>query len=206
MVYSLCLSHTQSCRCIFTVPLDPSHPLSRLQDIIEEVEAVVILTSAEKSGIFSSELQEKVLIVNPEFIESLPQPEERHQAHISGRNVVYAIYTSGSTGIPKGVIIEPSACSTNALECAKAFHITENSRVLNFASYSFDVSIQEMFMTLLAEGCMCICSDADRLNNISKVIRDMRVTWIRLTPSFARTLFNENLPTLETLVLAGKGL
>ncbi|KAH8811529.1 hypothetical protein F5884DRAFT_876794 [Xylogone sp. PMI_703] len=188
------------------VPLDPAHPLSRLQDIIEEVEAVVILTSTGKSSIFSGRLQEKILVVNQGFIEKLPQQERRRQANVSGKNVVYAIYTSGSTGHPKGVLIEHSSCSTNALECAKAFHITENSRVLNFASYSFDVSIQEMFMTLLVGGCMCICSDEDRLNNISRVIRDRRITWISLTPSFARTLFNENFPKLETIVLAGEGL
>jgi amino acid adenylation domain-containing protein len=186
------------------VLMDPSHPVNRLRAVGEDVEATVVLSSHETKHVFADMPGTKVFIVNRESIEGLTDTTERVCSGVTPENAVYVIYTSGSTGNPKGAIIEHQAYSTSALECANALHIDDSSRVIQFASYSFDVSIQEILATLIVGGCICVPSDFDRFNNIQQVIRDMGVTWMNPTPSLARTLAAEYIPSVETMVLGGE--
>lgn len=86
----------------------------------------------------------------------------------------------------------------------KALHLDAGCRVLQFASYNFDVGIVDIVDTLIHGACLCIPSEHDRRNNIVDVMNSMQVTWADLTPSFARTFSPEDVPTLQTLVLAGE--
>jgi acyl carrier protein len=85
-----------------------------------------------------------------------------------------------------------------------ALHLDSGCHVLQFASYSFDVSIVDIVDTLTHGACLCIPSEYDRVNNIVEVMNKMRVTWADLTPSFAGTFTAAAVPTLQTLVLAGE--
>jgi non-ribosomal peptide synthetase component F len=85
-----------------------------------------------------------------------------------------------------------------------ALHLGSGCRVLQFASYSFDVSIVDIVDTLTHSACLCIPSEYNRVNNIVEVMNKMRVTWADLTPSFAGTFTAADVPTLQTLVLAGE--
>lgn len=84
----------------------------------------------------------------------------------------------------------------------KALHLDDGCRVLQFASYNFDVSIVDIVDTLIHGACLCIPSEYDRSNNIVDVMKTMRVTWADLTPSFAGTFTAEDVPALQTLILA----
>jgi non-ribosomal peptide synthetase component F/aryl carrier-like protein len=78
--------------------------------------------------------------------------------------------------------------------------------VLDFASYAFDVSIDCMLCTLAAGGCICVPSESARLNDLSGSIRDMRVNMAHMTPSVARVLESDILPSLEVLGLGGEAV
>jgi len=80
------------------------------------------------------------------------------------------------------------------------------SRVLQFASYTFDASLLEILTTLTIGGTVCVPSDEDRLNNIARVINEKRVTWTLLTPSFVQLIQPSEIPTLRTLVLGGEAM
>lgn len=86
----------------------------------------------------------------------------------------------------------------------KALHLDARCRVLQFASYNFDVSIVDMVDTLIHGACLCIPSEADRRENVVHAINRMQVNWADLTPSFSETFSPEDVPTLQTLVLAGE--
>ena len=86
----------------------------------------------------------------------------------------------------------------------KALYLDARCRVLQFASYSFDVSIVDIVDTLIHGACLCIPSDHDRRHNIVGAMNAMQVTWADLTPSYAATLGPQDVPTLRTLVLAGE--
>ncbi|RFU73550.1 nonribosomal peptide synthase [Trichoderma arundinaceum] len=186
------------------VSMDPSHPVNRLETIINDVEAMVILSSEKTSKIFSESIKEKILIVDAPTIDSFPEGNAALETGVTLQNAVYVIFTSGSTGNPKGAIIEHRAYSSSAVECARELHIHSESRVLQFASYSFDVSIQEILATLIVGGCICVPDEIDRLNDISRLINELEVTWMNPTPSFARMITAESIPNVETMVLGGE--
>ncbi len=118
--------------------------------------------------------------------------------------LMYIIFTSGSTGTSKGVKISHQTYTSSAIPRAKAVGYTEESRVLDFASYAFDVSIDSMLLTLGNGGCLCIPSDEDRLNDINGVIRQMRVNYAGITPSVARILDADVIASLSGLGLGGE--
>lgn len=84
--------------------------------------------------------------------------------------------------------------------------IEPTSRVLQFASYTFDASLVEILTTLMVGGCVCVPNDFDRMNKITTVINQMKVDVALLTPSFAQLIQPSDVPHLRTLILAGEAM
>jgi non-ribosomal peptide synthetase component F/aryl carrier-like protein/NRPS condensation-like uncharacterized protein len=111
-----------------------------------------------------------------------------------------------NTGTPKGVKISHESYTSSAFPRSQAVGYTSTSRVLDFASYAFDVSIDSMFLTFMRGGTLCIPSDEDRMNDINKVIREMRVNYAGLTPTVARVLDENLIASLDALGLGGEAV
>nr|POF14188.1 nonribosomal peptide synthetase easa [Quercus suber] len=188
------------------VPMDPSHPGRRHQAIVKEVDARIMLVSrstasicrglvehtVELSETLMAQLQDSIVPVEPPPLQSSP------------RNAAFVIFTSGSTGLPKSIVIEHSALCTSVASQGKVFGIDQEARVLQFSSYVFDVSIAEIFTTLVFGGAVCVPAESQRLQNIAEFITSTRVNVAMLTPSFANTFTPTEVPTLRTLVLGGE--
>ena len=108
--------------------------------------------------------------------------------------------------ILRGTIVQHAAFCSSAAAHAPALRMQSTSRVLQFASYTFDASVMEILTTLSLGGTVCVPSDEDRLNNIAEVIRSMNVTWTLLTPSVIQLIQPSSIPSLRTLVLGGEAL
>jgi non-ribosomal peptide synthetase component F len=67
---------------------------------------------------------------------------EREDAHPG--DVAFVLYTSGSTGSPKGVLLEHRGLVNLARAAIGAFELSPADRVLQFASLSFDISLEEL--------------------------------------------------------------
>ena len=80
------------------------------------------------------------------------------------------------------------------------------SRVLQFASYTFDASLLEILTALTIGATVVVPSEEDRMNNITKIINEMNVTWTLLTPSFIQLIQPSQVPMLRTLVLGGEAM
>ncbi|KAL2022217.1 hypothetical protein VTK56DRAFT_5827 [Thermocarpiscus australiensis] len=188
------------------VPLDPSQPLDRLQSIINTLDAKVILTSAAHADLLvSCHRVKNFVVVSQAAMDRLPAhggPAVNPQT--SPSSACYAIFTSGSTGTPKGVVWEHSTLCTSMTEHGAAFNYSTKSRVLQFSSHTFDVSVSELLTTLVFGGCVCIPDDFTRLNGIYRFMNEKRVNWTFFAPSFARLMDPATVPGLTTIVLGGE--
>lgn len=190
------------------VLMDPTLPLARLQNMAKQVGAKVMLTSREQHDLSTSIIPNgKHIVVDADKfncssnLQSLPE-----LAPVPSSALMYIIFTSGSTGTPKGVKISHETYTSSAIPRAEAVGYADDSRVLDFASYAFDVSIDSMLLTLGNGGCLCIPSDEDRMNDINAVIRRMQVNYAGLTPSVARILDPDVIASLSGLGLGGEAV
>ncbi|KAK0630903.1 hypothetical protein B0T17DRAFT_234637 [Bombardia bombarda] len=186
---------------VFTF-LDPSHPPGVLRDIVRHTNADIILSSA--SGLAICEGILPVFEVSLRSLQVLPRLFDPPQGSVEPSNLLYIVFTSGTTGKPKGICVEHSSYLSSALQFANVTGIGPSSRVLQFASYSFDASILENFTTLISGGCVCIPDDESRGKGIAHILNEFHVNWAFLTPSLAKLVSPNAVPNLKTLLLAGE--
>src|SRR5690606_33111090 len=96
----------------------------------------------------------------------------------------YIIYTSGSTGQPKGVMIEHRSVVNHQNAVSEIFDLTPHDRVLQFASVSFDASVEEIFPTLLSGATLVLETKDELLSNFVDVIEREKITVLNLPTAF----------------------
>ncbi|GKZ27726.1 nonribosomal peptide synthase, partial [Aspergillus brasiliensis] len=185
------------------VPLDSRAPHHRLQTIVSDTKARVILCSSEFQH-SASAIVSAVVVVDAVLADR--EHPRSHQLQDPSRpsDPAFVIFTSGSTGTPKGSILEHGSLSTSALSLQPVLNMHSGSRVLHFASYTFDVSIEEVCFTLMHGACICVVSEAERMDDLGSAMRRLGVTWAELTPTVAAMISPGDVPSLQTLVVRGE--
>ncbi|KAJ5612606.1 hypothetical protein N7510_005800 [Penicillium lagena] len=190
------------------VLLDASQPEDRLKGICHDVNAKILIASSEKTAM-AAKLAPRAVTVNATHLAAWKineHPDGEFIASVTPNSALYVVFTSGSTGRPKGVVMEHSAFCTSALTTGLAFGLNRKSRVLQFSSYAWDASITDHLVTLILGGCVCIPSDSQRKGDLSSLVDDLQCTWVGTTPSVARLLDPERVPSLQVLALGGEAL
>ena len=186
------------------VNIDPKQPKARSKGILEDVGAKVVLTSRKNAGMWNGEYD--VLTVDEDAIHRLPEKGSAPSTPVGPRNTLYLIFTSGSTGKPKGCVVEHESFLTAAAQQREYGNLRGSSRLLQMTSYSFDVSMLEIFTALTAGACICVPGEEDVVKGIVSVINQYRISWTFMTPSVARVVAPKDVPTLRTLALGGEAL
>lgn len=133
------------------LPLDPASPPERLQFMLTDSQAVVLLTSHHSPfTIHHSSLTICCLDIDSSTIVTYP-PTPPHTP-VTPDNLAYVIYTSGSTGQPKGVQITHANVARLFTATEAWFHFDQHDTWALFHSYAFDFSVWEMWGALLYGG------------------------------------------------------
>src|SRR6185436_8643663 len=137
------------------VPLDPSYPQGRLDFMLRDSKPrVLITTAALQDQLPASPILWRTPVVDmteAEQWQSLPEDGlDPASFGLQSTHLAYVIYTSGSTGVPKGVMATHRGLCNLAQAQIAGFGVTPDSRVVQFASFSFDACISEVMMALLS--------------------------------------------------------
>ncbi|MBT5900534.1 MAG: amino acid adenylation domain-containing protein [Opitutaceae bacterium] len=194
------------------LPLDPGYPADRLEFMMEDSGAPVVITHQESRGklTFPAGVMELDLDRVAEELKAHPATPPR--SDVSGENLSYIIYTSGSTGKPKGTTLGHAAMC-NLIRWHHDTLLT-GARGLFFASLSFDVSFHDTFAVLGSGGELHIASELMRGDSavlvdylesarIEKVILPV-VVWQQLAADYGDR--PERFASLRELITTGEAL
>ncbi len=188
------------------VPLDPSYPEERIEFMVADAGLSILLTQEHLRDRIPGRPGLNILCLDGDWLANAKLSHENPEVPVTPENLAYAIYTSGSTGQPKGVLLHHRGLSNLALAQAGAFAVSTDSRVLQFASFSFDATVSEIFKTLLSGATLCMAT-AESLMPVTpllQLLREQRITMVTLPPSLLSVLPTDDLPNLRTLISAGE--
>ena len=135
------------------VPLDPDYPSERLSHILQDSQAPILITQPELLEIVG-ETDAEVLHLEPGW-EILERENSENLPPLAGpENLAYVIYTSGSTGKPRGVQLTHRGLVNHGAAAIALYGLSSSDRMLQFASISFDIALEEIFPTWFAGGCV----------------------------------------------------
>ena len=139
------------------VPLDPAAPARRLEFIVRDSGAKVVLVGGETRGRLESAADIELDIESPVVTrgDGSQVPLDLPEAS----SVAYVIYTSGSTGEPKGVCVPHGALANHLAATLELYALGPRDKVLQFASLAFDVCLEEILPTLAAGATLVLRSD-----------------------------------------------
>ncbi|KAF5003817.1 hypothetical protein F66182_16095, partial [Fusarium sp. NRRL 66182] len=188
------------------VPLSPENPVERNTFMVQDVRATCIVTETEHASFFDSDATNIPLIL-VDTAKLYNYSSEKPRVDISPADLAYIIYTSGSTGHPKGVMVSHRSCVA-AMRSIIDFEKRQDKQTkhLQFSNFIFDASVYDIFATLHSGGTLCIASTERILSDLTGVINQMSVDHVFMTPTVARLLDPQSVPTLKYMVVGGEPL
>lgn len=192
------------------IPIAPDYPKDRIEYMLEDSEATIILTSQNRRNLADKKLinvkDDKIYENHKENLENISKPED----------LSYLIYTSGSTGTPKGVMLKQKNLSNfynsmkNIIEYLKD---GKNHKILSITTVSFDIFGFETLMSLTRGLTVYLTSENGQkmTSKIERIVKDSNVEIMQTTPSVMKfhleNLNDENsLKSLKYIMLAGEPL
>jgi len=174
------------------IPLDPTHPESRLEYVLQDADISLILESDASLSSHLSELAVTTLDIKRQS-KAIDQCSSGNlNTPVQPDDLAYIIYTSGSTGKPKGVPIRHRSLVNLLSSMAKAPGITADDALLAVTTVAFDIATLELLLPLIVGARLSIASDetvrdSDRL--ISQLKND-NITVMQATPATWRLLLD----------------
>ncbi|WP_045739265.1 amino acid adenylation domain-containing protein [Xanthomonas sp. MUS 060] len=192
------------------VPLDPAYPPERLAYMQSDCGAAVMLTDTISRHLVENPTASTVVVdlqADGERWQHLPdQNPDRHANGLTSRHLAYVIYTSGSTGMPKGAMNEHRSVVNMAFVQKQKLVLNSDSRVLQFASFSFDSFMFEISMVICWGGKLFIQYGNEIVlgDCFFELVKNKKITHAALPSALLPTVSNvEELVSLQTMIVAG---
>ena len=185
------------------VPLDPDYPDDRLEHMVSDSRAAIVLTQEKLRGKLATLVaaETRLLALDTEWPE-IPANTALRQ-DLAPNHLAYVIYTSGSTGRPKGVMNEHRGVVNRLLWMQDAYGLSEQDAVLQKTPFSFDVSVWELFWPLFTGATLVMARPEGHKDPayLSDVIRQHQITTLHFVPSMLQ-VFLEHAEASECLSLS----
>ncbi|KAA3661228.1 MAG: amino acid adenylation domain-containing protein, partial [Chloroflexi bacterium] len=219
------------------LPLDPTYPEKRLAFMIEDAKPKAILSqeavSSQLSAISRINKKQKtengkqkttphsqfqatkgsinnsqLIILPPDWNDFSHHPITNPAISQSPTSLAYLIYTSGSTGKPKGTLLHHRGLANFVHQYGQLLNITPTDRMLQFAAFSFDASVGEIFLAL-CHGATLQMAPHETITsptNLAQLLQTEKTSVAILTPAIltAMTVPEDGLPSLTRLMFAGE--
>nr|WP_295875048.1 non-ribosomal peptide synthetase [uncultured Chitinophaga sp.] len=152
------------------VPIDPAFPAARINYLLEDSQCKVLIDEAAFAAF--EETAAHYSVANPE-VANTPS------------DLAYVIYTSGSTGQPKGCMLEHRGVVNRIGWMWQHYGFTPADVILQKTTFTFDVSVWELFMPLCWGARMVLChkDDVGDPQRLLSLIEKEKVTCLHFVPS-----------------------
>ncbi|MGZ6501856.1 MAG: amino acid adenylation domain-containing protein, partial [Tumebacillaceae bacterium] len=190
------------------VPLDPTYPSERLAYMLEDVQVEVLLTQEHVlAGLPVGDL-DRVVCVDTAWSMVAQESSDNPELINKADDLSYLIFTSGSTGRPKGTMLQHRGLCNMLAESVSLFEVGADTRLLQFASFSFDASVIEIFTALVGGATLCMAKRETLMPGSTFVayLRDKKINTMILSPSVLAMLSPEQLPDLRIVMSAGEAV
>lgn len=183
------------------LPIDPHYPEERIQFMLEDSRSGIVISKRQLADRIPSYV--KTLYVQEDGIEGkeVSNPSSLNKP----TDLAYVIYTSGSTGTPKGVMVEHKGMVNLQVYFQQKLKASSADKIIQFASFSFDASVWEMFMALFngAELHLMTPEVTNNYNEMERYLNENEITIATLPPTYLVGLEPVNVLTLRTIITAG---
>ena len=174
------------------VPLSASHPATRIQQILAAVEPALIVQSDRTATRMADALSGGYPLLrisrelgNLSWVRS-PQPVVSCASPI-GSDIAYVMFTSGTTGRPKGVPVKMESLMAYLDMATKCFGVRPGDRASHFFELTFDLSVHDIFVTLLGGGTLVVIPAEQRMLP-ARFLREKEISHWFSVPSAAESL------------------
>ena len=193
------------------VPVDPAYPAERTRFLLEDSGVAVLLTQARLLKSLPAVGCHTIVLDAGE--RSFAAEEASNPGATAGsRNLAYMIYTSGSTGKPKGAMNEHRGIINRLLWQQTVRPLAPGDSVLQKTTFSFDVSVWELFLPLLAGARLVMARPGGQQDPdyLIRTIREQRITLVHFVPSMLRMFLTardvETCTGIEHIMCSGEAL
>jgi amino acid adenylation domain-containing protein/non-ribosomal peptide synthase protein (TIGR01720 family) len=182
------------------LPIDPAYPAERIRLMLADARPALVLATA---GTPVPNVDGCPVLALDDLAD---QPTHNlTDVPLRPANPAYLMYTSGSTGTPKGVLVTHAGLVNIAAAGITDYDIRGGDRVMQCASPSFDPSVQELGMALLAGATLVMPPPGPVLGeDLITFLREQRITYVTMPPvALATAPDPDGLPDLRTVVVGG---
>lgn len=198
------------------VPLDPAYPPERLTYMLDDCSPVALLTQQVALEVLSKLPGLTVPLVVLDAEDGLGQRADGNPdpaaLGLTAGHLAYVIYTSGSTGLPKGVMNQHDGVVNRLLWAQSEYRLGCDDRVLQKTPFSFDVSVWEFFLPLLAGAALIVARPQGHQDPhyLATCIESARITTLHFVPSmlgiFLDQVERERCSCLRRVLCSGEAL
>ena len=189
------------------VPIDPEYPRERIQFIIGDTNATLVLCSKENRHTIEGDNKLRILEVDEDWHLQNYISSPASFPNVQSQDIAYVIYTSGSTGQPKGTLISHKGLAASSAS-RRQFYGNTGSMLL-IPSYAFDSSVGVIFGTLVSGGTLVLCRH-HQIKEPQTIRRLLQNTdTILCVPSYYRFLLEDGIiqdSSVSTVIVAGENL